>query len=140
MSDPSWRAETTFVIPFHDVDMMGIVWHGNYAKYFELARTELLGGLGYDHREMLASGFVWPVIEMHVRYGQPLRCGQWVTVSARISEYESRLRIVYGVRDADSGQRLTRGYTVQVALGVEDGEMRFESPPVLLQKLGVTTA
>ncbi len=34
-----WTAEVTFDIPFHDVDLMGIVWHGHYAKYLEVARA-----------------------------------------------------------------------------------------------------
>lgn len=139
MTDSDWQAEVTLEIPFHDVDMMGVVWHGHYAKYFEIARSRLLARFDYDYRQMRDSGYAWPVIDMHVRYAQPLRFEQRVTVSARIVEYESRLRIVYEIRDADSGRRLTRGQTVQVALDMSDGEMCFASPPVLLEKLGVAT-
>lgn len=138
MSDTDWAAEVTLEIPFHDVDMMGVVWHGHYAKYFEIARSRLLARYDYDYRQMKESGYAWPVIEMQVRYAQPLRFEQRVTVHARIVEYESRLRIVYEIRDAQTGRRLTRGHTVQVALDMSDGEMCFASPPVLLDKLGVS--
>lgn len=141
MSDSSrWSAEVTLDIPFHDVDMMGVVWHGHYAKYFEIARSRLLGQFDYDYRQMKASGYAWPVIEMQVRYARPLRFEQRVVVHARLVEYEYRLRIVYEIRDADTGQRLTRGHSVQVAMDMENGEMCFASPPVLLEKLGVTPA
>jgi len=138
MSNDVWTAEVTFDVPFHDVDLMGIVWHGHYAKYFEVARSKLLGGLDYDYRQMKASGYAWPVIEMRIRYAQPMRFEQRVIVQARIIEYESRLRIAYEIRDAESGRRLTRAHTDQVALDMESGEMCFASPPVLLEKLGVT--
>ena len=42
-------------IPFHDVDSMGITWHGNYLRYFEIARCKLLDELGYNYRQMQAS-------------------------------------------------------------------------------------
>ncbi|MGL5028381.1 MAG: acyl-CoA thioesterase, partial [Shewanella oncorhynchi] len=41
-------------IPFHDVDSMGITWHGNYLRYFEIARCKLLDELGYNYRQMQA--------------------------------------------------------------------------------------
>jgi len=49
-------AATELVVPFHDVDMMGIVWHGRYAKYLELAREEMLGTIDYGIAQMKAAG------------------------------------------------------------------------------------
>lgn len=139
MTDGRWSAAVTLEVPFHDVDVMGVVWHGNYAKYFEIARTRLLGGLDYDYPEMKESGYAWPVIDLRIRYARPLRFEQRFVVHARIVEYESRLRIVYEIRDAESGERLSRGHTDQVALDMASGEMLFASPPILLEKLGVTS-
>jgi acyl-CoA thioester hydrolase len=47
-------------IPFHDVDMM--VWHGHYAKYFEIARR-LLEQIDYNYPQTRDSGYAWPVID-----------------------------------------------------------------------------
>ncbi len=137
MSDDSWRAEVTVEIPFHDIDMMGVVWHGNYAKYFETARTALLDQLDFGLQAMKDSGYAWPVIEMQVRYAQPIHYRQHVRVCAHLTEYESRLRIDYTIRDADTDQRLTRGHTIQVALDVAAGEMCMVSPDIVFDKLGV---
>ena len=38
LNDPRFTAEVELTIPFHDVDMMGVAWHGNYFRYFEVAR------------------------------------------------------------------------------------------------------
>lgn len=135
--DDNWIAEVQVEIPFHDVDVMGVVWHGHYAKYFEYARTELFRQIGYDYAEMKASGYAWPVIEFQLRYAQPMQYGQRILVRASIAEYETRLRIDYTIRDGDSGRRLTRGHTIQVALDTTTWEMCFASPDILYDKLGV---
>lgn len=133
----NWAAEIELQVPFHDVDMMEVAWHGHYAKYFEIARCALLDQLQYNYPQMRGSGFAWPVIELRIRYAKPLRFQQWVVVRAEVAEYENRLKINYQVRDRDSGARLTKGHTVQVAVDMASGEMLFASPAVLLQKLGV---
>ena len=137
MSTDRLRIEVPITIPFHDVDMIGVVWHGHYAKYFEIARCALLERLGYGYDEMRASGFMWPVIDMHVRYVKPMRFGQRVVVKATLREWENRLLIDYVVSDAETGQRLTKGSTSQVAVDMSNGEMCFVSPPILFERLGV---
>ena len=111
-----WEASVEIQIPFHDVDAMGIVWHGNYVKYFEIARCALLDSIGYNYGGMVESGYAWPVVNLRVRYPQPARFGQRIVVTAAIKEFEHRLRIAYLITDSESGRRMTRGSTVQVAV------------------------
>ena len=132
-----FEIEIQITIPFHDVDMIGVAWHGHYAKYFEIARCALLERLGYGYDAMRESGFMWPVIDMHVRYVKPMRFGQHVSVKATLREWENRLLIEYLVTDTAQGHRLTKGTTSQVAVHIESGEMCFVSPPVLFERLGV---
>lgn len=124
-------------IPFHDVDVMRIAWHGHYAKYLEIARCALLEQIDYNVPQMEASGYAWPVIDMRIRYAQPLHFQQKIRVEATLIEWENRLKIDYVIKDAASGKRLTKAYTVQVAVAIESGEMLYASPTVLLQKLGL---
>jgi acyl-CoA thioester hydrolase len=132
-----FQIEVPITIPFHDIDMLGIAWHGHYAKYFEVARCALLEQLGYGYDAMRESGFMWPVIDMRLRYIKPLRFGQRILVKATLREWENRMLIDYLLTDAESGQRLTKGSTSQVAVDVTNGEMQFVSPPVLFERLGV---
>ncbi|MEW5248595.1 acyl-CoA thioesterase [Microbulbifer sp. 2201CG32-9] len=136
-SQKNWIAEVELQIPFHDVDMMEVAWHGHYSKYFEIARCALLDKLDYNYPQMRDSGFAWPVIDLRIRYIKPLSFQQRIIVRAEVAEYENRFKINYLVRDRDSGQNLTKGYTVQVAVDMLRGEMLFASPPILLNKLGV---
>ena len=127
-------------IPFHDVDMMEVVWHGHYAKYFEIARCTLLEQIDYNYPQMRDSGYAWPVIDLSIRYAQPAVFGQPVTVSAQIVEWENRLKIDYLITDKSTGVRLTKGYSIQVAVNMAKREMCFVSPAVLFEKLGVEAA
>lgn len=129
-------AEAELEIPFFDVDPMLVVWHGHYVKYFEVARCALLRKIGYDYPDMQASGYLWPVVEIYLRYAQPARYGQRVTAQARLMEYENRLKIGYVIADRGTGARLTKGWSVQVAVDAATRELQFVSPQVLLDKLG----
>lgn len=124
-------------VPFFDIDLMEIVWHGHYVKYFELARCALLDKIGYSYMQMRESGYTWPVIDLRVRYARPATFGQKLVVHAEITEWENRLRINYQVVDKGTGARLTRGHSYQVAVDIASGEMCYESPAILWEKLGL---
>ena len=87
--------------------------------------------VGYGVEAMIQSGFMWPVIDMHIRYPKPLKFRQQVDIEARITEIENRLKIEYLIYDAESGERLTRASTVQVAVRVDTGEMLCRAPRYL---------
>jgi acyl-CoA thioester hydrolase len=132
-----WWAEVEMQVQFFDLDPMEIVWHGNYVKYLEVARCALLDKIDYNYAQMKASGYMWPIIEMNLRYPGSATFGQRLLLRAEIVEWENRLRIDYLVSDAASGRRLNRATTTQVAVDIPSGEMCFVSPPILFQKLGV---
>jgi acyl-CoA thioester hydrolase len=133
----NWSAEVELQVQFFDLDPMEIVWHGNYVKYLEIARCALLDRIDYNYEQMKASGYAWPVIDLHLRYVAPARFGQKIALRAVIVEWENRLKIDYLITDAGSGRRLTRATSTQVAVDIATGEMCFVSPPVLSEKLGV---
>jgi acyl-CoA thioester hydrolase len=125
------------LVPFHDVDIMEVVWHGHYVKYFEVARCALLNTIAYNYEQMHDSGYAWPVVDLSIRYFKPAAFGQTITVHAEIVEWENRLKISYLITDKLTGAKLTKGYTIQVAIDRQTKTMCFESPRGLLEKLGV---
>ncbi|MFK8330654.1 acyl-CoA thioesterase [Pseudomonas sp. BJa5] len=120
------------LVPFFDVDSMQVVWHGHYVKYLEVARCALLDRLGHNYLQMQASGFMWPVIDLQLRYIRGATFGQRLNVRASLVEWENRLKINYLISDAVSGERMTRASTVQVAVEITSGEMQLASPQVML--------
>lgn len=129
--------EIELVPEFYEIDPMAVVWHGHYVKFLEKARNALLSQLHAGYQEMRECGYVFPVVELFIRYAQPLKLGQRVRVSARIVEWESRVKTCYEIRDGASGRRLTRAHTVQLAVDCGSGELCYLCPRVLWEKLGV---
>ncbi|CAI89439.1 acyl-CoA thioesterase (plasmid) [Pseudoalteromonas sp. HL-AS2] len=122
-------------IPFHDCDPMNVVWHGNYPRYLEIARCELLRIFDYDYLQMKDSGFAWPIVDMQIKYVASAVFTQKIKVAAYLKEYENRLRIDYVITDAISNKRITKASTTQVAVEISSKEMQFVSPPILYEKL-----
>lgn len=122
-------------VPFYDVDSMEIVWHGHYVKYFEDARCRLLGELDYNYQAMRASGYAWPVVDLRVKYVKPAQFNRMIRVTARLVEWEVRLKIDYRIIDLESGEVLTKGHSVQVAIDMAKKEMCFATPDIFRSKL-----
>jgi acyl-CoA thioester hydrolase len=72
---------------------------------------------------------------VHLKYVRPAIYGQQIEVRTQLLEYQNRLKIGYEIVDAASGERLTKGYTIQVAVHAATQELQFVSPPVVFEKL-----
>ena len=126
-------ASTTIKIQFYDCDPMAIVWHGNYPKYFEEARCALLDRIDFNYRRMSQTDYIWPIVDMRIKYVRSLKFGQVIDAAATLVEFENRLRIDYVLCDTATGEIVTKGQTIQVAVHRASGETAFESPAPLLE-------
>lgn len=135
-NDPRSTAEVELIIPFHDVDMMGVVWHGDYSRYFEVAREALLNQFNYGYRQMKESGYLWPVVDARVKYRHALIFEQRIRARAHTEEFENRLRIGYQIFDAETGKCATAGYTIQVTVDEQSHEPYLASPDILFERVG----
>ncbi|HEX7967655.1 MAG TPA: thioesterase family protein [Stellaceae bacterium] len=128
-------AEVIVKAQFYDLDPMQVVWHGNYARFLEQARCALLDKIAFNYQEMSDSGYIWPVVDMRIKYVRPIRFGQEVRVTATMVEYESRIKIDYRLADLATGEVLTKAHTIQVAVDAATQELCFESPAVLRERV-----
>ncbi|WP_313227630.1 acyl-CoA thioesterase [Stutzerimonas chloritidismutans] len=126
------QAAVEMLVPFFDVDSMDVVWHGHYVKYFEVARCALLERIGHNYQQMRDAGYAWPIIDVQLRYMRGARFNQRIVVRADLVEWENRLKINYLIRDAETGERMTRGSSVQVAVEIASREMLLASPRVFV--------
>lgn len=134
MTDNAKRINVEIKVPFHDCDPMQVVWHGHYIKYLEVARCELLDKFDYGYDKMRDSGYAWPVVDVRLKYVKPAQFGDRISVMAEIVEWEHRLKVNYEITHCESGHRLSKGYTIQVAVDMETHEMCFESPKIAQEK------
>jgi len=126
-------------VAFHDVDVAGIVWHGHYLKYLENARWALMARLDYSLDAMIASGYAWPIVDVHVKYVRAARFDDRLKVQASLVEWENRLTVNYLVTNAATTERVARARTIQVAVEASTGVLQFASPAILLERVAAAT-
>ena len=134
-----WRTTLEKRVPFYDVDAMQVAWHGNYVGYFEEARCQLLDRLGTNYLHQRDLGYGWPIVDLRVKFVRPARFNQDIIIEACIVEWEMRLKIDYLIKDASSGEILTRAYTVQVAIDINTHELLFQTPIEFRNLLGLNS-
>jgi acyl-CoA thioester hydrolase len=126
--------EVELEVPFHDVDMLRLVWHGHYYKYFEIGRTHLLRKKGLSAEQIVQTGFMFVVIETKCRYPAPLRFGDRFVVGAKIADVDYRVKIDYEIWNASENKRSAYGHTVLATIN-QSGELLLRTPDVLLERL-----
>ena len=108
-----WTTETQVRVRYAETDQMNVVYHGNYAQYFEVARVEGIRSLGLSYREIEARGYVMPLVELHVRYLRPAQYDDLLTIKTEIRELPSGHRIEYHHEVYnEAGKLLTTGRVV----------------------------
>ncbi|WP_394252546.1 acyl-CoA thioesterase [Vibrio profundi] len=130
------ESQVVITTSFQDADPMGVIYHGNYFRFFEEARRVLMDQLQYNYIEMKDSGYMWPIIDTRVKYVKAIPFNHEIKVSARLTEWENRLRVDYQIHDAITGVRMCKAHTTQVAVEITTEEMCFASPKVLTDKIG----
>jgi acyl-CoA thioester hydrolase len=126
-------------VAFHDVDVAGVVWHGHYLKYLENARWALMERLDFGLDAMMASGYVWPIVDVHVKYVHAARFGDRLAIQASLVEWQNRLAVNYLVTNTATEERVARARTVQVAVEASTGVLQFATPAVLLERVAAAT-
>ena len=130
-------AEVELRVPFHDLDPLHIVWHGNYLKYFDIARFELFRKAGIDlYAYYQKTGYLFPVIKTSTKYIIPLKYGDLFRCRATVREASIKIVTDFVIRRAEDNEICARGRGEQVALKPPDMEMEFEIPMDIRAALG----
>jgi YbgC/YbaW family acyl-CoA thioester hydrolase len=129
------EASIEFEVPFHDVDALGVVWHGHYYKYLELARTRLLRARGLDAGDLVGPRYRFVAIESACRHASPLRYGDRVRVTAWLRDVEHRIFVAYEVTNLTTGRRAARAHTI-LATTDRGGNLLLRTPRAIRERLG----
>lgn len=87
--------ETPIRIHYALTDQMGVVYHGHYAQFYEIGRTEAIRNLGYTYKDVEALGIIMPVVDLHMRFLQPARYDDLIMVSISLTEIPKTHKIVF---------------------------------------------
>jgi acyl-CoA thioester hydrolase len=72
---------------FEDTDAGGIIYHANYLKFADRARTEMMRSIGADHAVMIReTGLMFVVKACHVEYHKPGRLDDALEVHSSVAK------------------------------------------------------
>jgi acyl-CoA thioester hydrolase len=126
--------KTEIRVIYGDTDQMGVVYYANYLRFFEAARNEFIRAKGLRYRDFEAEyGLLLPVVEAAVRYRQPARYDDLVTVEISLTEVR-HASARFGYRLVRDEALLATGHTVHACVDREGRVQRI--PRGLLERLG----
>ena len=112
--------ETTFRVRYAETDQMGVVHHASYVAWLEEGRSQWMRAHGNSYAQFEKEGLLLVVSELYLRYKQPARYDQLVTICCWVESVRSRqIQFDYEVVDAETGAVLVNGYTQLICLGRE---------------------
>ena len=117
---------------YEETDQMGVVYHGNYYRYFEVGRCEYLRALGYSYRGLEEAGISLPVVESRCRYRVPILYDQEIIIRTRIETFQGvKIAFDYQLLDQETGQLLAEGQTTHAFVGKDMKPLRIRrlDPP-----------
>ena len=100
---------------------MGVVYHGNYAQYFEMGRVEWLRNMGVSYKWMEENGVMLPVVALSMNYKKPARYDDLLTVKTILKSQTSvKIEFDYEIYN-ENGELLTTGYSMLVFVDIKTG-------------------
>ena len=123
---------TDIRVRYSDTDQMGIVYYGNYARFYEIGRVETLRHLGLSYKALEADGISMPVYDLQSRFFRPARYDDLLTVRVTIPQLpKTRFMFTYEVFNQD-GELLNTGQTTLVFVRSATGRP-CTAPPELVE-------
>lgn len=121
-------------VRYHDCDPLGIVYHGHYAKFFEIGRTEAFRKHNISYKKLEELGYALPVIEMNIKYFRPARYDELMDIKTIIKEWPDKKIIFTGEIFNQNGQLLTSAETTFVCVK-KDSLRRCHIPDTVQEHL-----
>jgi acyl-CoA thioester hydrolase len=90
-----FTSKTQIRIHYGLTDQMGVVYHGRYAEFYEIGRTEALRSLGLTYKEVEAAGVMMVVTEIHSKFLRPAVYDDLITVVTTLKEMPAHHKIVF---------------------------------------------
>ncbi|UOX33912.1 acyl-CoA thioesterase [Flavobacterium sediminilitoris] len=109
-------------VRYAETDQMGVVYHGNYAQYFEMGRVEWLRNMGISYKWMEENGVMLPVVALNMNYKKPARYDDLLTVKT-IFKNQSTVKIEFDYEIYNEKMELlTTGYSMLVFVDMKTGK------------------
>ncbi len=127
------RHRITYRVIYGDTDKMGVVYHANYLRWFEMGRTETFRHLGLAYSEIEKKGILLPVSEVWCKYLHPARYDDMLIIETGLDDgIKGGMKFDYSILRQQDQKPLVKGYTKHACITPEGKVVR---PPRFLQEL-----
>jgi len=129
--------QTQIRVRYSETDQMQVVYHGNYAQYFEIGRVEWLRNKGISYKWMEDNGIMLPVVSLTMNYKKPARYDELLTLKTILKKQSTvKIEFDYELYNA-AGELLTIANSILVFVDMKSGKPI--APPSSISKLFKTT-
>jgi acyl-CoA thioester hydrolase len=126
-------------IYYEDTDCGGVVYYGNYLKYFERARTQYLEERGFSVAGLMRDGTVFVVVHAEVEYRSPARYGDTLVIDTVISDMTAAsFTFSHVVRERESRRVVVEGFARLAATGGNGKVKRLDKAMVDVLQSGLS--
>lgn len=130
-----FQFNTTIRVRYAETDQMNVVYHGNYAQYFEVSRAEAIRNFGFTYKNLEEMGIIMPIVDIHIKFLQPAHYDDLLTVTCILKELPTNHKIefhhtVYN----EAGKLLTLGKVILYFLDAKTKE-KTTMPKIWFDKL-----
>ncbi len=116
---------------FSQADPMGVVWHGEYPRFFEVGYSALTKYCGLTFMELHKAGIMAPIVKHHIDYYQPVFVGEVINiVTSLIWSEAAKMNIEYRIFNSKK-ELTTFGYSQQLFVDAKSRELCFIGPGIL---------
>lgn len=124
----------TLRVRYGDTDQMGYVYYGNYAYYYEQARSEAIRSLGFSYKQLEESGVMMPITRMNTKYIAPAFYDELLTIKTSIPILPNRLILFQYEIFNEKGNLINEGETQLIFVTAHDRKVAH-APHLLLESL-----
>tara|TARA_Y100000588_G_scaffold367830_1_gene435013 strand:+ start:703 stop:1098 length:396 start_codon:yes stop_codon:yes gene_type:complete len=121
-------------VRYAETDQMGVVHHGKYAQYFEIARLDWLSALGISYKTMEENGVMLPVYELNTKFLKPAVFEDELEIEVQLKELPSvKITFEYLIYNQNK-ELLTKAFTTLVFMDSKT-KKPIRCPQYILEKL-----
>ncbi|NIJ55127.1 acyl-CoA thioesterase [Dyadobacter arcticus] len=122
-------SEIEIDIRFSETDAMGVVWHGNYLKFFEDGREAFGRAYGLEYLKIFDRGYFTPIVKSEIDHKAPVFYGQVIKVITRyVPAKSAKIQFEYEVVNMTTRELCAVGKTMQVFLDKETRVLELITP------------
>lgn len=127
--------QTQIRIHYALTDQMGFVYHGHYAQFYEIGRTEALRSLGITYKSIEELGVIMPVVEIHTKFLRPAKYDDLITVVTIVKEMPTHHKITFFGEIFNENNELLNSGTVTLFFMNTSTMKRCDMPEVIKEKV-----